>query len=104
MTALPTSLLVLLGTGPVLWVAFCVLKAQFGLHCGWACTATILIVDAAAIAWLVLQGSQVMNGAQFVFACVCLVTVNFGLLMGWLVGHLSRKRQREKQTTARCDG
>jgi len=94
MTALPVWLLVLLGIGPVLWIAFCILKAQFGLACGWACGATVLLVDVAAVAWLALQGHAVMNGAQVAFLIVCLISVNTGLGIGWLTAHLARKRAR----------
>ena len=95
MSALPVWLLVLLGIGPVLWIAFCILKAQFGLACGWACGATVLLVDVAAVAWLALQGHAVMNGPQTAFLIVCLVSVNAGLGIGWLTAHLSRKRAGE---------
>ena len=94
---MPTWLLILLGMIPVLWLAYCILKAQFGLQCGWACSATILLADAAAVGWLVLQGQQVMNGTQFVFAWLCLFTINVGLGVGWLTGHLKRKRRREAE-------
>lgn len=92
---MPIWLLVLLGIGPVLWIAFCVLKAQFGLGCGRACSATVLLLDAVAIGWLALDGTEVMNGAQVAFLVVCLITVNTGLGVGWLTGHLSRKRAQE---------
>jgi hypothetical protein len=95
MTALPVWLLVLLGIGPVLWFAFCVLKAQFGLTCGWACGTTVLLIDVVALAWLALQGHAVMNGPQIAFLIVCLVSVNAGLGIGWLTAHLSRKRKAE---------
>jgi len=95
MTTLPVWLLVLLGIFPVLWIAFCVLKAQFGIGCGRACSATVLLLDAVAIGWIFLDGHRVMNGAQIVFLGVCLVTVNAGLGVGWLTGYLSRKRARE---------
>ena len=95
MSALPTWLLVLLGIGPVLWLAFCVLKAQFGLACGWACGATVLLLDVMVVAWLALQGHAAMNGPQVAFLCVCLITVNVGLAVGWLTRHLARKRARE---------
>jgi hypothetical protein len=91
---MPTWLLVLLGMVPVLWTAFCVLKAQFGLECGWACSATILLADAVAVAWLLLEGRDFANGAQLAFAWLCLFTVNVGLGVGWLIGHLKRKRRR----------
>jgi hypothetical protein len=91
---MPTWLLILLGMIPVLWLAYCVLKAQFGLQCGRACSATILLADIAAIAWLLLQGVQVMNGAQVAFAWLCLFSVNLGLGVGWLTGHLKRQRCR----------
>lgn len=95
MSVLPAWLLVLLAMGPVLWLAFCVLKAQFGLECGWACSATLLLADAAAALWLLLRGTEVMNGAQIAFAWLCLFSVNIGLGVGWLNGHLKRKRARE---------
>ena len=95
MSALPTWLLVLLGIGPVLWLAFCVLKAQFGLACGWACGATVLLLDVVVLGWLILDGQRVMNGPQIAFLCVCLITVNVGLAVGWLTRHLARKRARE---------
>jgi hypothetical protein len=95
MEALPVWLLVLLGIGPVLWLAFCVLKAQFGLACGRACSATVLLLDVVALAWLLVQGHAVMTGPQVVFLCVCLFSVNAGLGVGWLTGHLSRKRAAE---------
>ena len=89
---MPTWLLVLLGMGPVLWLAFCVLKAQFGLECGWACGATVLLLDVTALSWLFFDGHRVMNGPQVAFLIVCLVTVNTGLGIGWLTRHLVRKR------------
>jgi hypothetical protein len=98
---LPIWLLILLGMVPVLWLAFCVLTAQFGLQCGWACNATLLLADVIAVGWLVSQGSQVMNGAQVGFAWLCLFTINVGLGVGWLSGHLKRKRAREKAAGCR---
>ena len=96
---MPTWLIILLAMVPLLWLAYCVLKAQFGLECGWACSTTILLADAVAIGWLLISGLEVMNAPQFVFAWVCLVTINFGLGIGWLTGHLTRKRRREAEVT-----
>lgn len=96
MVDLPMWLIILLGMFPVLWLAYCILKAQFGLECGRACSVTLLLADAAAVLWLLQQGQQVMNGAQVGFAWLCLFTINVGLGVGWLTGHLKRKRAREK--------
>lgn len=92
---MPTALLVLLAMIPILWLAFCVLKAQFGLVCGSYCSATLIFADIAAITWLVLQGHAMMNAAQFGFAWLVLFTVNLGLSVGWLSAHLKRKRRRQ---------
>lgn len=80
---------------PILWLAFCILKAQFGLECGTYCSATLTLTDIAAITWLVIQGQAVMNATQFGFAWLLLFTVNLGLSVGWLSGYLKRKRLRE---------
>ncbi|NIA68604.1 hypothetical protein HBA54_08370 [Pelagibius litoralis] len=97
---MPTWLLVLLVMIPVLWLAFCILKAQFGLVCGRACSATILLADAVAIIWLAVQGQHFMNGAQIGFACLVLFTVNVGLSVGWLTGHLKLRREKDAVETS----
>lgn len=96
---MPTALLVLLAMVPILWLAFCILKAQFGLVCGTYCSATLILTDIAAITWLILQGQTVMNGTQFGFACLVLFTVNLGLSVGWLSGYLKRRRLHDKEVT-----
>lgn len=96
---MPTALLVLLVMIPILWLAFCVLKAQFGLVCGHYCSATLILADIAAIAWLVIQGQVVMNAAQFGFACLVLFTVNLGLSVGWLSAYLKRRRLHDREVT-----
>ena len=97
---MPTWLIIVLLIPPVLWLAFCVLKAQFGLECGWPCIATLLLADTVAVSWLVLEGPATMNGAQVVFVWLCLFSVNVGLGVGWLTGHLKRKRRREREEEA----
>lgn len=92
---MPTSVLVLLAMIPILWLAFCILKAQFGLVCGRYCSATLILTDIAAIGWLAIQGQAVMNATQFGFAWLLLFTVNLGLSVGWLSAYLKRKRRRE---------
>ena len=89
---MPTALLVLLAMVPILWLAFCILKAQFGLVCGTYCSATLILADIAAVAWLLTQGQAVMNATQFGFAWLVLFTVNLGLSVGWLSGYLKRRR------------
>jgi len=100
MAGLPEWLLVLLGMIPVLWLAYCVLRAQFGLQCGGACSATILLTDAGCVLWLLMKGVELMNGAQVAFAWLCLFSVNAGLAVGWFNAHLKRKRARERQAAA----